>query len=310
MTTTNDNPAGARRRHRRTPALLGAAALVTAAATAVTAGPAAQAAGNPRTAPGPAERKPAVSASAGLAPGGRAERVAGAHDDTGGVDVADRDPGHGDDGGEGVDVPPGTVGYVRAPASAFATGNAGRPLDLLLHPDSGKLYVGADNIPDTSAVAEQGLYALDAGSGAVLGHIARAPARAARRPPGWCAGSSHRSPATAWSSTTRCAGWAAPGTATPRPGASGPTAPRTPASARTPTPPPCWSPRAASCAVWTSPPEPSGGPRPWRAPATSPWTRSAAPPGPWAPPTAPRCCGASTPPPSASPPRPRCRPTS
>ncbi|MFE7379468.1 hypothetical protein ACFU9F_03760 [Streptomyces zhihengii] len=180
MTTTNDNPAGlppagGRRRHRRTPALLGAAALVTAAATAVTAGPAAQAADNPRTAPGPAERKPAVSASAGLDPGGRTERVAGAHDDTGGVDVADRDPGHGDDGGEGVDVPPGTVGYVRAPASAFATGNAGRPLDLLLHPDSGKLYVGADNIPDTSAVAEQGLYALDAGSGAVLGHIARAP---------------------------------------------------------------------------------------------------------------------------------------
>ena len=81
-----------------------------------------------------------------------------------------QDPGGGD-GGDGVDVPPGTVSYVRA--AEFTT--AGRPLDLLLHPDSGKLYVGSENIPDTADVAEQGLYALDAGDGKLLGHIAQAP---------------------------------------------------------------------------------------------------------------------------------------
>ncbi|QNP67611.1 LPXTG cell wall anchor domain-containing protein [Streptomyces genisteinicus] len=80
-----------------------------------------------------------------------------------------------DDGGDGVDVPPGTPSWVQAAESAFATGNAGRPLDLLLHPESGRLYVGADNIPDTSTVAEQGLYVLDPESGTALGHIARAP---------------------------------------------------------------------------------------------------------------------------------------
>ncbi|KOG21985.1 immunoglobulin domain-containing protein [Streptomyces viridochromogenes] len=81
------------------------------------------------------------------------------------------DPGDGDGDGDGVDVPPGTVSYVKA--AEFTT--AGRPLDLLLHPGSGKLYVGSDNIPDTSDVAEQGLYVLDPGDGKVLGHIAQAP---------------------------------------------------------------------------------------------------------------------------------------
>ncbi|MGC9539400.1 immunoglobulin I-set domain protein [Streptomyces sp. UG1] len=81
-----------------------------------------------------------------------------------------QDPGNGD-GGDGVDVPPGTVGYV--PAAEFTT--AGRPLDLLLHPDSGKLYVGSDNIPDTADVAEQGLYAIDPKDGALLGHVQQAP---------------------------------------------------------------------------------------------------------------------------------------
>ncbi|NUP20132.1 MAG: immunoglobulin I-set domain protein [Streptomyces sp.] len=82
-----------------------------------------------------------------------------------------QDPGGGGDGGDGVDVPPGTVGYVRA--AEFTT--AGRPLDLLLHPDSGKLYVGSDNIPDTADVAEQGLYALDPKDGRLLSHIQQAP---------------------------------------------------------------------------------------------------------------------------------------
>ncbi|WP_273634038.1 immunoglobulin domain-containing protein [Streptomyces muensis] len=79
-----------------------------------------------------------------------------------------QDPG---DGGDGVDVPPGTVGYVKG--AEFTT--AGRPLDLLLHPDSGKLYVGSDNIPDTADVAEQGLYALDPKDGRLLSHTQQAP---------------------------------------------------------------------------------------------------------------------------------------
>ncbi|MEU4657308.1 immunoglobulin I-set domain protein [Streptomyces sp. NPDC023723] len=82
-----------------------------------------------------------------------------------------QDTGGGDDGGDGVDVPPGTVGYAQA--ARFTT--AGKPLDLLLHPDSGKLYVGADNIADTADVNEQGLYVLDAADGTVRDHISQAP---------------------------------------------------------------------------------------------------------------------------------------
>ncbi|WP_411152255.1 immunoglobulin I-set domain protein [Streptomyces sp. A30] len=260
----------ARPRLRRPAALLGAAALVAAAATAVTVGSAAQAADTPRTALGKDGQKLTVSASAGLDPAGKTLRVTGeAYDDTKGIYVAvckdngdnriptpclggadqegdsgaskwiipvgardegagtvaipwgeggtfdvelevkakdggldclqvacsvvtrvdhngtgDRsqdvripltfqgqDPGDGNGGGDGVDVPAGTVSYAR---SAEFTA-AGRPLDLLLHPDSGKLYVGSDNIVDTADVAEQGLYVLDAKDGKVLGHIAQAP---------------------------------------------------------------------------------------------------------------------------------------
>ncbi|WP_428935787.1 hypothetical protein [Streptomyces sp. ACT015] len=76
-----------------------------------------------------------------------------------------------EDGGDGVDVPAGTVSYART--AAFTT--AGRPQDLLLHPDSGKLYVGSVDIPDTADVNERGLYALDPADGTVLAHIAQAP---------------------------------------------------------------------------------------------------------------------------------------
>jgi hypothetical protein len=82
-----------------------------------------------------------------------------------------QDPGDGGGDGDGVDVPAGTVSYARS--AEFTT--AGRPLDLMRHPDSGKLYVGSDNIPDTADVAEQGLYALDPKDGKVLSHIAQAP---------------------------------------------------------------------------------------------------------------------------------------
>ncbi|MET8830955.1 immunoglobulin domain-containing protein [Streptomyces sp. NPDC004610] len=73
--------------------------------------------------------------------------------------------------GDGVDVPAGTVSYVRA----AEYGTAGQPNDLLLHPDSGKLYVGSSNIPDTSDVNEAGLYVLGTADGRVLSHVAQAP---------------------------------------------------------------------------------------------------------------------------------------
>ncbi|MET8024258.1 immunoglobulin I-set domain protein [Streptomyces avermitilis] len=86
-------------------------------------------------------------------------------------------------GGDGVDVPAGTVGYQR---SAEFT-EAGKPLDVLVHPGSGKLYVGADNIADTADVNEQGLYVLDPSGGKVRSHISQAPgstgALAGRRVP-------------------------------------------------------------------------------------------------------------------------------
>ena len=82
-----------------------------------------------------------------------------------------QDPGGGNGGGDGVDVPAGTVSYVKA---AEAT-EVGKPLGVLLHPDSGKLYVGSDNIPDTGDVNEAGLYVLDPKDGKVLSRVAQAP---------------------------------------------------------------------------------------------------------------------------------------
>lgn len=79
--------------------------------------------------------------------------------------------GGGDGGGDGVDVPAGTVSYH---AAAEFT-DAGKPRDLLLHPDSGTLYVAANDSPDTADVNEQGLYVLEAGDGTVRSHISQAP---------------------------------------------------------------------------------------------------------------------------------------
>ncbi|WP_217231851.1 hypothetical protein [Streptomyces anulatus] len=85
------------------------------------------------------------------------------------VAFAGQEPG--EPGGEGVDVPAGTVSYT---AVADFT-SAGKPLDLLLHPDSKKLYVGADNLPDTADVDERGLYVLNPGDGRVESRISQAP---------------------------------------------------------------------------------------------------------------------------------------
>ncbi|NEC88740.1 hypothetical protein [Streptomyces sp. SID12501] len=75
------------------------------------------------------------------------------------------------DGGEGVDVPAGTARYRQA--AEFTT--TGKPLDVLLHPDSGKLYVGSDNLADTADIDERGLYVLDPADGTVRSHISQAP---------------------------------------------------------------------------------------------------------------------------------------
>ncbi|MET8606845.1 hypothetical protein ABZV92_25240 [Streptomyces rubiginosohelvolus] len=85
------------------------------------------------------------------------------------VAFAGQDPGDGS--GEGVDVPAGTVSYKSA--ADFTT--AGKPLDLLLHPDSKKLYVGADNLPDTADVDERGLHVLNPENGASESWISQAP---------------------------------------------------------------------------------------------------------------------------------------
>lgn len=68
-------------------------------------------------------------------------------------------------------VPPGTELYVQG--GAFA--GVGKPLDLLLHPTSGKLYVGADNLAATADIDERGLYVLDPATGALLGKVTQAP---------------------------------------------------------------------------------------------------------------------------------------
>lgn len=83
-----------------------------------------------------------------------------------------QDTDGGDDGGDGVDVPAGTVSYVR---SKEFTAAAGEVKDLLLHPESGKLYAGSEDFADTGDVDERGLHALDAATGKTLGHIAQAP---------------------------------------------------------------------------------------------------------------------------------------
>ncbi|WP_433404869.1 hypothetical protein [Streptomyces sp. CA-146814] len=85
------------------------------------------------------------------------------------VTFADQEPG--EPGSEGVDVPAGTVSYK--PVADFTS--AGKPLDLLLHPDSKKLYVGADNLPDTADVDERGLYALNPEDGKAESWISDAP---------------------------------------------------------------------------------------------------------------------------------------
>ncbi|MEV7169335.1 immunoglobulin domain-containing protein [Streptomyces sp. NPDC093224] len=74
-------------------------------------------------------------------------------------------------GGEGADVPQGTAVY--RPVARFTT--AGKPRDLLLHPDSRHLYVGSEDLPGTAGTDEGGLHVLDPADGKVRSTVDRAP---------------------------------------------------------------------------------------------------------------------------------------
>ncbi|MFF9775956.1 immunoglobulin I-set domain protein [Streptomyces sp. NPDC013978] len=77
----------------------------------------------------------------------------------------------GGDGGEGEDVPAGTVEYVES--AAFTA--AGKVNDLMLHPTTGQLYAGSDNFAASGTVDERGLHILDPVDGRSRGHVAQAP---------------------------------------------------------------------------------------------------------------------------------------
>ncbi len=113
-------------------------------------------------------------------------------------------------GGDGVDVPAGTVSYRQA--AEFTT--AGKPLDVLLHPDSGKLYVGSDNLADTADVDERGLYVLDPADGSVRSHISQAPGTNGVLRTAAAAQLAAALPGTASSTATLCAASAPRRTAT------------------------------------------------------------------------------------------------
>ncbi|MEU4949020.1 hypothetical protein [Streptomyces lavendulae] len=69
------------------------------------------------------------------------------------------------------DVPQGTVAY--RPTASFTT--AGRPRDLLLHPDSKRLYVGSDDLPETTGANESGLHVLDPADGTLRSTVGQVP---------------------------------------------------------------------------------------------------------------------------------------
>ncbi|MFI1060590.1 MULTISPECIES: hypothetical protein [Streptomyces] len=74
-------------------------------------------------------------------------------------------------GGEGAEGAQATVAY----RSVARFGAAGKPRDLLLHPDSKKLYVGSDDLTETADVNESGLHVLDPADGRVRSTVGQAP---------------------------------------------------------------------------------------------------------------------------------------
>ncbi|MEJ8641227.1 hypothetical protein WKI68_06505 [Streptomyces sp. MS1.HAVA.3] len=133
---------------------------------------------------------------------------------------------------------------------------AGKPRDLLLHPDSKKLYVGSDDLPGTADVNESGLHVLDPADGKVRSTVGQAPG-----PTGTLGRRAVRQlvtplPGTGRSSSIRCATSAPPRTATPPLRARGCRVRPSPTPDRGPPPRRCWSHRAPYCRRSTSPPRP------------------------------------------------------
>ncbi|MFB0630884.1 hypothetical protein [Streptomyces sp. AB3(2024)] len=83
-----------------------------------------------------------------------------------------------------ADVPQGAVAY--RPTAAFTT--AGRPRDLLLHPESKKLYVGSDDLPDTTGADESGLHVLDPADGTLRSTASQVPGPTEPSADGPCTG--------------------------------------------------------------------------------------------------------------------------
>ncbi|KAA0941437.1 YncE family protein [Streptomyces apricus] len=71
----------------------------------------------------------------------------------------------------GAGDPPAAGAYER---TARLT-TVGKPLDLLLHPGSGKLYVGSDAVAGTTGDSLAGLHAVDPATGTVLSHVRTSP---------------------------------------------------------------------------------------------------------------------------------------
>ncbi|MDH6537826.1 hypothetical protein [Streptomyces sp. SPB4] len=85
--------------------------------------------------------------------------------------AAARAAGPADGAATPADVPQGAVAY--RPTAAFTT--AGRPRDLLLHPESKKLYVGSDDLPGTAGTNESGLHVLDPADGSLRSTVGQVP---------------------------------------------------------------------------------------------------------------------------------------
>ncbi|WP_192583414.1 YncE family protein [Streptomyces albicerus] len=71
----------------------------------------------------------------------------------------------------GADDPPGTDAYEQTARLTIV----GKPLDLLLHPESGKLYVGSDTVAGTTGGSLAGVYVVDPASGGVLTWVRNSP---------------------------------------------------------------------------------------------------------------------------------------
>ncbi|MER5220782.1 hypothetical protein [Streptomyces flaveus] len=74
-------------------------------------------------------------------------------------------------GADDADPPESGGGYAQTARNTAV----GKPLDLLVHPESGKLYVGSDTVAGTTGASLAGLYAVDPASGQTLSWVKESP---------------------------------------------------------------------------------------------------------------------------------------